>query len=100
MDATEATIRTSLHTNIQQMISTFKELKQLGVPKRTDKTKMIEFANAQATLVATQGKISEDLHLLQTLGFMSTDQMIQVNKKLTKQIQTLEKENQSKGKNK
>lgn len=76
MDATEATIRTSLHTNIQQMISTFKELKQLGVPKRTDKTKMIEFANAQATLVATQGKISEDLHLLQTLGFIDRKSVV------------------------
>ncbi|XIF19885.1 MAG: hypothetical protein AJITA_00590 [Acetilactobacillus jinshanensis] len=99
MDATEATMRTSLRGNIQQMTGIFKELKKIGVPKRSDKTKMIEFANAQATLVATQGKISEDLHLLRTLGFMTTDQVIKVNKKLTQKVQALEKENHSKGKN-
>lgn len=94
MDATEATMRTSLKGNIQQMTQTFKELKKLGTPKRSDKTKMIEFANAQATLVAAQGKISEDLHLLRTLGFMSTDQVVSVSKKLTQKVQALEKASQ------
>lgn len=98
MDATEATMRTSLKGNIKQMTSMFKALKKLGVPKRSDKSKMIQFANAQASLVASQGKISEDLHLLNTLGFMSTQQIIDVNKKLTKKVQALEKASQGQNK--
>lgn len=89
MDATEATIRTSLRENIREMKSMAKVIKKMGMPKQSEKQKMIKFANAQASVVNTQGKIAEDLHFLRTLGFASTHQVTTLRGKLTKELRKI-----------
>ena len=89
MDATEATIRTSLHENIREMVSMAKVIKKMGMPKQSDKQKMIKFANAQASVVNTQGKIAEDLHFLRTLGFSSTQKVTDLRNNLTKKLRKI-----------
>ena len=89
MDATEATIRTSLHENIREMVSMAKVIKKMGMPKQSDKQKMIKFANAQASVVNTQVKIAEDLHFLRTLGFSSTQKVTDLRNNLTKKLRKI-----------
>lgn len=91
MDATEATMKTSLHTNVTQMVRFTKTLTQMGMPDKSDKTKMMQLANLQATVMNIQGRVTEDLQLLHTLGFYSMDQVKQEQSKITDQLKALTK---------